>query len=71
MLTEMRGSVEIGTGVMAASQGAEKPGQSGHLRTEAEGVPLLGMGTVFSHYSNLCPTPITVPSFLVSLWQFK
>lgn len=29
---------------MAASQGAEKPGQSGHLRTEAEGVPLLGVG---------------------------
>lgn len=56
---------------MAASQGAEKPGQSGHLRTEAEGVPLLGVGTVSSHYSNLRPTPITVRSFLFSLWQFK
>lgn len=55
----------------AASQGGEKPGRSGHLRAEVGGVPLLGMGTVFSHYSDLPPAPVTVPSFLVSLWQFK
>lgn len=46
--------------LMAASQGGGKPGWSGHLRAEAGGVPLLGMGTVFSHYSDLPPAPITL-----------
>ena len=61
-----------GSGMLiAAGQGGEKLGESGHLRTEAGGVPLLGMGSMFSCYSHLPPTAVTVPSFLVSLWQFK
>lgn len=57
--------------LIAAGQGGEKLGESGHLRTEAGGVPLLGMGSMFSRYSHLPPTAVTVPGFLVSLWQFK